>query len=129
MTNLRNSLELGTALGRRGLFGRFLCASRSQRTAAVSVVVGCLVAMAPAAWGEATFRVLGHGDEDNTAAIQQAFDSAVAAGPGSVVELAGCDFHDSVLLNSWLIGKARRYAPEKSQHALHACCRTCGWKC
>lgn len=52
----------------------------------------CTVGLAQTAWGQQTFTVSPSGGDD-TANIQAAFDDAVAAGPGSVVELSSGQFY------------------------------------
>jgi len=56
-----------------------------------TLLVG-MVGLAQMAWGQQTFTVMPSGGDD-TANIQAAFDDAVAAGPGSVVELSSGQFY------------------------------------
>jgi hypothetical protein len=58
---------------------------------ALAFILACLLA-APAVAGPQTFVVAPSGADD-TAALQQAFDDAVAAGPGSVVKLTAGRFY------------------------------------
>ncbi len=60
------------------------------------MVLACVLA-APAWAGAATFVVTPSGADD-TAALQQAFDAAVAAGPGSVVKLTAGEFYTNEIL-------------------------------
>ena len=69
---------------------------RSLLLLALAVVLACVLA-APAWAGAATFVVTPSGADD-TAALQQAFDAAVAAGPGSVVKLTAGEFYTNEIL-------------------------------
>ncbi len=62
----------------------------------LAVALVCVLA-APALAGPRTFVVAPSGTDD-TAALQQAFDAAVAAGPGSVVRLTKGKFYTNEIL-------------------------------
>ena len=62
----------------------------------LAVALACVLA-APALAGSRTFVVTPSGTDD-TAALQQAFDAAVAAGPGSVVRLTKGKFYTNEIL-------------------------------
>ena len=62
----------------------------------LAVALVCVLA-APALAGPRTFVVAPSGMDD-TAALQQAFDAAVAAGPGSVVKLTAGKFYTNEIL-------------------------------
>ena len=62
----------------------------------LAVALVCVLA-APALAGPRTFVVAPSGADD-TAALQQAFDAAVAAGPGSVVKLTAGKFYTNEIL-------------------------------
>ena len=62
----------------------------------LAVALVCVLA-APALAGPRTFVVAPSGSDD-TAALQQAFDAAVAAGPGSVVKLTAGKFYTNEIL-------------------------------
>ena len=61
------------------------------------VLLLLLASAAPAAAGPRTFVVTPSGTDD-TASLQQAFDDAVAAGPGSVVKLTAGEFYTNEIL-------------------------------
>ena len=63
----------------------------------LTVALVCVLA-APALAGPRTFVVAPSGGHDDTAALQQAFDAAVAAGPGSVVKLTKGKFYTNEIL-------------------------------
>ena len=62
----------------------------------LTVTLACVL-VAPALAGPRTFGVTPSGADD-TAALQQAFDAAVAAGPGSVVKLTAGEFYTNEIL-------------------------------
>ena len=62
----------------------------------LAIALACVLA-APALAGPRTFVVTPSGADD-TAALQQAFDAAVAAGPGSVVKLTAGEFYTNEIL-------------------------------
>ena len=69
---------------------------RSPLLLVLALALACALA-APAAAGPRTFVVTPCGADD-TAALQQAFDDAVAAGPGSVVKLTAGTFYTNEIL-------------------------------
>lgn len=75
--------------------------SSACQSAALAALLAVLACSSSALASHSVFRVQGTGDTDNTAAIQAAFDSASAAGPGSVVELAGMLFTNEISIDGF----------------------------